>query len=125
MNSIKLLFLISIPVILASCATLNKSECLNADWQAIGLEDGSAGRDATYVQKHGKACSEHDSVPDVEQYQLGYEAGLERFCTARMGLWLGETGQDFKDVCPAELGGDYLKGYEKGHRFFRMLEEID
>ena len=30
--------------LLAGCATLNKNECLRADWYAIGLEDGARGQ---------------------------------------------------------------------------------
>ena len=125
MSGFKLFFLISIPVVLTSCATLNKSECLSADWQAIGLKDGSYGRDVTYIQKHGKACGEYGVKPDIAQYQLGYKAGLARFCTTSKGFWLGESGQDFKDVCPVEFGDDYLKGYQKGHKRFLTLQEVD
>ena len=125
MYGMKLFFLLSLPVILASCATLNKSECLDANGQAIGLEDGSNGRDKTYAHKHDKACGEYGVKPDIAQYQVGYEAGLVRFCTAGMGYWLGDSGQEYKDVCPVGLRGDHLKGYEIGHRNYMILEGLD
>jgi len=31
-------------LILAGCASLSKNQCLNADWYAVGLEDGAVGR---------------------------------------------------------------------------------
>ena len=125
MHSIKLFVLLSIPFILASCATLNKSECSNTDWQAIGVKDGLNGRDVNYLQNHREACVEHGAKPDVEKYQLGYKAGLARYCTAGKGYWLGESGQDFKDVCPLEFGDAYLKGYKKGHNLYLTLDGLD
>lgn len=46
MNPLKtILIIISALSMLASgCATLNESECQNADWYVIGLADGSKGR---------------------------------------------------------------------------------
>jgi len=32
------------PVLLASCASMNKSQCLSADWYAVRVEDGARGR---------------------------------------------------------------------------------
>ncbi len=125
MNSIKFLFLISITIILASCASLNKSECLSSDWQAIGHKDGSNGRDATYSDKHNQACAEFGIKLDAAEYKTGYKAGLVQFCTAEKGYWLGETGQEYKDVCPSELADAYLRGYEKGHYLYRVLQDID
>lgn len=125
MNRLKLLFIVLLPVVLSACASLSQTECLNADWQAIGFDDGQNGRDLTYVQDRNNSCLAHSVTPDQAQYQSGYEAGLAHFCTAAKGSWLGESGQEFKDVCPAELDGEYRKAYEKGHSFFMMLEELD
>jgi len=122
MNCSKLFSLISISIILASCATLTQSECQNADWKSIGLDDGSRGRNVTYIQKHSKTCKEYGEKTDVAQYQSGYMAGLARYCTASNGYWLGENGHVFKDVCPVEFGGDYRKGYDKGYRFYRAMD---
>ncbi len=125
MNSIKLFLLASVTIVLASCASLSKSECLSSDWQAIGYKDGSWGRDASHVKKHGETCSELGVELDDAAYKTGYEAGLTTFCTADKGYWLGETGQKYKDVCPPELADDYLRGYNKGHHLYWVLQGID
>jgi len=65
----------------------------------------------------------HSVTPNQAQYRTGYEAGLVRFCAAAKGYWLGGTGQEFKDVCPAEFDGEYRKGYEKGVYYFRLLQD--
>jgi len=55
------------------CSTLSQEECLVADWQLIGREDGAVGRDASYIGNHRKACADYGIVPDLQEYQHGYE----------------------------------------------------
>jgi hypothetical protein len=130
MNGINKLFLISISTILASCAIFNQSpsdqkSCQNADWQAIGMKDGYNGWDTSYLQKHSQACAKHDVNVDAVQYQAGYAAGLEQFCSVGKGYWLGESGQEYKNTCPAELSEAHLEAYENGRRVFNILQEMD
>ncbi len=49
----------------ASCATMSESECLYADWYAIGLEDGAKGRHVSHVGKRRKACADAGVMPDM------------------------------------------------------------
>lgn len=125
MNNIKILLVFSICLIVSACATLNKSECLNADWQIIGLEDGSRGRDVSYIGHHREACAEHGVAPDFDRYQAGHEAGLTRFCSAEVGFAQGKRGYQYKGVCPAELRGDFLYGYEAGRELYLLNREIN
>lgn len=46
----------SLVVLLAACATLDREECVHADWYAIGLED------------HRRACAKHYVAPNTERY---------------------------------------------------------
>ena len=36
------------------CATLDKDECLVADWRLIGFQDGAAGKSATAMDDYRK-----------------------------------------------------------------------
>ena len=120
----KLLLVISISLLVSACATLNESECLNANWQNIGLEDGSKGRAVTYIGKHRKACAEHGVTPDLDRYATGYEAGLAQFCTAEVGFVQGKLGFRYNGACPAELSGDFLDGYERGRERYLFIREM-
>lgn len=125
MNRIKLIYIIPILIVLPSCATLNQSECLNTDWKALGLKDGENGRTSNYVQKHRKACIKHGIIPNSNHYQTGNKIGIEKYCAGIKGFWLGESGQDYKDVCPIELKNNHLNEYEKGKQMFLIMTEID
>lgn len=124
MTHIKLLLVIAAFFILSACATLNEAECNNADWQIIGLEDGSKGRAVTYIGQHRKACAEYGVIPDLERYQAGYEAGLAQFCTAEVGFAQGKRGYQYNGVCPVSLRDDFLYGYDRGRELYLMNREI-
>jgi hypothetical protein len=125
MNHIKLVLALCISLSLSACATLNKSECRNADWKIIGLEDGSKGRNTTYIGNHRKACAEYGVAPDLDRYLAGHREGLEQFCTAEIGFTQGKRGYQYNGVCPAEFRGDFLYGYERGHELYLIAREIN
>ena len=125
MNIDRLAVSLVVTALLSGCATLNKSECREADWQMIGLEDGAKGQPLTYVGEHRKACAEHGVTPDLEQYRLGHKAGLKRFCTPANGFRQGRAGRSYNDVCPAELEGRFLAGYDTGRELHDLKSEID
>ena len=99
---------------LQGCATLSKSECREADWKIIGLEDGAAGRPVSYIGRHRKSCAEYGVKPNKNHYQLGHAEGVRTFCTPRKGYQLGSSGRGHNDVCPAELRGAFLAAYDDG-----------
>lgn len=99
---------------LAGCATLNEAECRSADWQAIGYEDGVAGRPATRLAAHRKACAKHDVQPDLAAYTAGRDAGLQRYCQPHSGYWAGLEGAAYHGVCPAHLLDAFLPAYAYG-----------
>ena len=49
----------------ASCATMSESECEEADWEIIGLEDGAQGHPLSHIGQHRKACAEYGVKPDL------------------------------------------------------------
>jgi hypothetical protein len=125
MNKYRLALCLVAAALASGCATLNKSECRKADWEMIGLEDGAKGHPLTYIGNHRKACAEYGVKPDLDQYSIGHQAGLTRFCTPDNGFKQGRAGRGYNNVCPAELEGQFLAGYDTGRELHELKSEID
>ncbi|NNE63318.1 MAG: DUF2799 domain-containing protein [Gammaproteobacteria bacterium] len=125
MNNYRLALCLVAASLVSGCATLNKSECRKADWQMIGLEDGAKGHPLTYIGKHRKACAEHGVKPDLDQYRVGHQAELARFCTPDNGFKQGRAGRGYNNVCPVELEGQFLAGYDTGRELHELKSDID
>jgi hypothetical protein len=100
--------------LLQGCATLDKDECLLADWRLIGYQDGVAGKSAARIGEYREDCAKHAVVPDLDAYRAGRQQGLQQYCKASNGFRLGNAGHGFTVVCPAALEGDFRDGYNAG-----------
>ncbi len=109
---------------LNGCATLDKDECLNADWRIIGYEDGSRGKSLNYLGEHREACAKHGVAPDLDLYRQGRDEGLGDYCTQRRGYTEGGRGNKYQHVCPANLEGRFLAGYRRGIKEHELSEVI-
>lgn len=123
MKQLATVLLISL-VFLSGCATLNKDECLTADWYAIGYEDGANGLSPTRIGAHREACAKHGITPDLRAYQDGYDEGVIGFCTARNGFNRARGGYQYNGICPPSLEPDFLDGYEAGREIFKVSSQI-
>ena len=112
-------------LVLGGCATMNQSECLNANWRMIGLEDGSNGRELSHIGNHRKACAEFNISPDLEQYQLGHTQGLRQYCTYNKGFQQGSHGNTYKSICPPDLVGDFRFGHQRGREVYALSLELN
>ncbi len=124
MKKIHTVLFASLIAVLQGCATLSKSECEEADWRIIGLEDGSAGRSLDYIGRHRKSCAEYGVQPDFDRYQQGHADGVVTFCTPRKGFALGKSGRGHNDVCPADLRDPFLTAYEDGRAVYAARREM-
>lgn len=118
----RLLFVFGAIALLAGCAskTMDKEACLVADWQSIGYQDGSQGRDTSWLERRTKACSEHMVTPDHAQYLAGRDQGLRVFCQPTPGFQLGASGGTYRGVCPPELEGPFLASYNEGVQLYTL-----
>ena len=121
----RLILALLLPLAAAGCATLDKSECREADWTIIGLEDGASGRPVSYIERHRETCAEHGVKPDLALYQRGHAEGLKQFCNADNGFRRGRAGRSYNNVCPAELNGQFLAGYETGRQLHALTTDIN
>jgi len=117
--------LLLILALLQGCATLDKDECMLADWRLIGYEDGVAGKSATTVGKYRKDCAKHAVVPDLDAYRAGREQGLQQYCTADNGYRLGNTGRGLPAVCPIALEGDFRDAYNTGRKLYLARSAVN
>jgi hypothetical protein len=111
---LRFLGIATIGLLLSNCANMNESDCLTADWQLIGFEDGSFGKNESHISQHRKECAEHSVTPDLTAYRKGHFAGSKRFCTANNGFSRGQEGKNYSRSCPEQFEADFLAGYTDG-----------
>lgn len=116
--------LIAAAAFFSGCATMNKDECLTADWQSIGFEDGSKGQPASRIGEHRKACAKHGVQPDMEAYTRGRDDGLKEFCRPANGYQYGLNGNMYHGVCPKDLAGPFESAYNHGHEIFTVGKKV-
>lgn len=121
----KFISLISITILITSCATMSPNECKNADWKSIGYTDGSRGR-AVRLSKHADACAKVQITPDKTVYMSGYKRGEKVYCTYDSGLGKGSSGGDISDIClTSGLKENFQKGYKKGKKIYAKKQQIE
>ena len=121
----RFIFCLGLALLATGCATLDKSECREADWRTIGLEDGAAGREVSYIGNHRKACAEYGVTPDLAAYRKGHAIGVRQFCTPQNGFNQGRAGRGYSGICPTYLENDFLSAHATGRRLHDLDTEID
>jgi hypothetical protein len=111
-------------VVFCGCATLDKSECINADWQSIGYEDGARGYKTSHIGRHRRACAKHGITPDFDLYERGRRQGLLEWCTPRNGYRLGTQGKVYNGVCPPASAPAFMKAISQGRAFRDYENEV-
>lgn len=109
-------FVVVAGLTVAACATLNKEQCLQGDWRAIGYIDGADGRPMSRIEDHAKACEKTGATPDMSLYAQGRDQGLMRYCTEGNGFRVGRQGHAYAGVCPPPVEPEFLGGYADGER---------
>lgn len=115
----------SVPILvfLAACATLDREDCVQADWYTIGLEDGARGYAVERLGEHRRACAKHGIAPNAERYMLGRNEGLKSFCTYERGYSEGRAGHAYSGACPQPTS--FVAGYNRGRELHDLYRERD
>ncbi|GAB2899491.1 hypothetical protein GCM10027180_31870 [Microbulbifer echini] len=116
--------LITLILLSAGCATMSEDECHMADWQALGYEDGAQGRGLDYMGKRRESCAKYAIQLNASAYRGGRDEGLVLFCTELRGFSEGRAGENYNGVCPADLEGLFLRGYETGRDLFTAQSAV-
>ncbi|ARM13216.1 MULTISPECIES: DUF2799 domain-containing protein [Rhizobium] len=113
-------------LLLASCNTLSKEECVAADWRVIGESDGAAGYEPQQrFAAHAKSCERVKIVPDQTIWFQGYQTGLVRYCTPLSGLARGQAGSGYANVCPPETASGFLRRFNLGAKQHGLQERLN
>ncbi len=99
---------------LCSCASLSKQDCIDGDWQQIGLRDGQSGQAMSRLKDHTKACSKYGISPDTTAYEAGRKIGLVSYCKVDSGFAQGDKGKSYAGVCQGKAEQRFLSGYRLG-----------
>lgn len=121
---IRALFVLLCLTALASCATMNKSECLTADWYSIGYEDGIDGQPQTKLSRYRQDCADHGVTPKLDAYRNGHFEGSKQFCTRENGFQYGHKGHEYQRSCPSSIERDFLIGYRDGRHLYAVGEQV-
>lgn len=124
MTTIRLIFSIAALLLLESCASMGKDQCLTADWRTIGFEDGARGLSAEEIAQHRRDCAEYGVTPDLKAYLAGREQGLAQYCKPDNGFRIGESGRAYDGVCPQALESNFLSGYQTGHHLYVLQSAV-
>ena len=111
-------------MLLAGCASMSKSECLYADWQAVGFEDGASGAHASAVASRRQACARAGVTPDMAAYLAGRDQGLMEFCTPANGFRTGERGAAYSGVCARHNEASFLDEYRAGAHLYLLRDRV-
>jgi hypothetical protein len=119
------LFGLLLILLISGCATLNKDECRNADWNLIGFEDAARGYALERIGQHRKACAKTNVVPDMNAYETGHKKGVRQYCTLERGYREGLNGATYRGICPADLSRDFLRAYYDGQALYTLKQTIN
>jgi hypothetical protein len=103
---------------------MDSAECVTADWQAVGYEDGSQGRGTSSFSDRRKACAEHGVTPNFEAYMAGRDKGLAQFCRPQNGYRLGVRGYRYSGVCPSERENAFLSAHSDGYGLYKRRASV-
>ncbi len=111
-------------MVLASCATLTKQECLDGDWHTIGYQDGADGRLPDYILRHEETCGRIGVLPDVAAWRAGRAEGLPLYCTPEKAYAIGRMGRDIAPVCSPEALVAMRDAYRLGRVYYHLSDDI-
>lgn len=110
---------------ISGCASMSSDECLMADWNAIGYEDGARGYTTERFSNHRKACADHGVAPNFADYQAGREQGLVEYCQPGRGFDVGASGGRYYGVCSVNLEPDFLDAYNVGRQLYTLRANVN
>lgn len=124
----KISILFGLLMLTLGCSTYSKRQCQNFNWEMIGRDKAIRGDTLESSLAHyQKACGEHKISVSEEQFQKGYQSGIQILCSSEGGQNLGRTGFTYKGTCPKNLEDSFLKGYTTGKVEYmsRRIDELE
>ncbi|MEM9706520.1 MAG: DUF2799 domain-containing protein [Pseudomonadota bacterium] len=111
---------------LTGCATqMSEAECLGADWAAIGVQDGAAGRQLKAFDDRAESCEKFDIAANFDAYRSGRDTGLLEYCQPSIGFLEGMASRAYRGVCPFEFEAGFLANFELGREYTRRVNAYE
>lgn len=125
MNTRKTLLILA-AVALSGCESMSVSECKIADWGRVGFADGAAGVSEDRLAAYTEDCGKAGVQTNPQAYRQGWDAGIQRFCTAASGWHEGVQGHSGKAaVCQGRDGYPEFSRYlDAGLQLYRSTERL-
>lgn len=101
-------------LMLGSCTTMSKDECLMGAWGSKGYQDGLSGYDPTRLDDHVAACAKHGVASNPTAYFSAREDGLRTYCTWQNGFVEGRKGNSYRGVCRPEEEAEFVPAWQDG-----------
>ena len=101
---------------------MTKAECADADWAALGLQDGRAGAPGEVAEKRKAACAGDGYLVDADAYDAARREGLETYCTPKGGFEAGRTVGEYFGACAGEQEAQFLTSFALGDKLHDLTE---
>jgi Protein of unknown function (DUF2799) len=100
---------------LASCAPISRESCINDSAYDIGFAAAMDNAEpGSRYQRISKICAKQSRAVDVAEYDRGFTAGTERFCSnPDNGYRWGRQGRSYNGVC---VNAEFNVAHENGLR---------
>ncbi len=111
-------------LILAACASLTKQQCLEGNWQQIGLADGINGYAPDRLVAHAKSCRDVGITPDAKAWERGRVEGLKTYCQPASAYEVGRIGGAIGNVCSASQRQAMQPAFDQGRNYHEINVKI-
>ena len=119
----KLILVLSGSVLLHGCAVMSKNDCMNANWNLIGQQDGYQGS-GSLLQQRRQACVKHNIILDSGTYVSGYNKGLKTYCNPQTVFDFALEGKGNYQNCPIEQQNKLRPYYGVANNFYTADKQL-
>ncbi len=103
---------------------MSKEQCLSADWQSYGYQDGATGKETTNFQRYSRSCGDYGIETDFQAYLVGHKQGLTVFCSEAKGEEYGAKGYRYAGICKGNDEAAFMRGYQAGQKVYHLKGQI-
>lgn len=109
---------------LYGCAAMSVEECKTANWQQVGMQDASEGKESQ-LAKYYKACQKANIQPPQRLYEHGYQKGLTYYCQPQIIFNQALKGKGNYQICPLDVRAQLSPYYQAANQYFVAKEEYN
>ena len=111
-------------MLICGCASMSKDECKTANWEIVGFDDGSHGRNESTIKRYQEDCA-GVATPNFTAYRQGYGRGVTRYCVVDTGYSSGIRGYKANNACDPARFPDYYNAQQAGLTIFQSEQDIN